>query len=133
MDRGEVVNNLYPALCGICEELYVGRGGKFVHFNPTVSVVSYSFIYVDRDEKIVGDFFRESFLFCFLYRAMYIDRSEKIVSDFFPTLLSTVSVQSWFLYRRILDRGEKIVIDIRLSGVSVQRRKDWSVLIRLSL
>lgn len=77
--------------------------------------------------------FSGSLFFLFLYRAMYIDRSEKIVSDFFPTLVSTVSVQSWFLYRRILDRGEKIVIDIRLSGVSVQRRKDWSVLIRLSL
>ena len=80
---------------------------------------------------------------------MYIDRVRKLSVIFFP-LLSTVSVQSrtwaeegilsilireslWFLYRGILDRGEKIVIDIRLSVVSVQRRKDWSVLIRLSL
>lgn len=85
----------------------------------------------------------------FLYRAVYIDRVRKL-SVIFPPLLSTVSVQSrtwaeegilsilireslWFLYRGILDRGEKIVIDIRLSVVSVQRRKDWSVLIRLSL
>ena len=85
----------------------------------------------------------------FLYRAVYIDRVRKLSVIFFP-LLSTVSVQSrtwaeegnlsilireslWFLYRGILDRGEKIVIDIRLSVVSVQRRKDWSVLIRLSL
>ena len=85
----------------------------------------------------------------FLYRAVYIDRVRKL-SVIFSPLLSTVSVQSrtwaeegilsilireslWFLYRGILDRGEKIVIDIRLSVVSVQRRKDWSVLIRLSL
>lgn len=56
MDKGEkVVNNLYPALCGICEELYVGRGEQFVYFN--LSVVSYGFTYVDRGEKIVSDFF----------------------------------------------------------------------------